>query len=135
MASVEINYLAVLVCGVLSMVTGGLWYGPILGKAWLKAVNKSEEELMKDFNMARTYTLAVLGHFLLALILAYLLDLTQATTISDGIRIAMTLGIGIVFSTMFINSLFERKKLLLVLINSGFQTINLIIFSIILILW
>ena len=46
-----INYLAVLVCGILAMGLGALWYSPmLLGKMWLVAVDKSEEELKQEFN-------------------------------------------------------------------------------------
>lgn len=33
---VPVNYLAILVAAVLSMVLGFLWYGPLFGKEWTK---------------------------------------------------------------------------------------------------
>lgn len=32
MAEVSVNLFAVLVCGIVSLVVGALWYGPIFGK-------------------------------------------------------------------------------------------------------
>ena len=35
----QLNYWAILVCGILSMVVGSIWYGPMLfGKVWMKIV-------------------------------------------------------------------------------------------------
>ena len=50
MPHVEINFLAVLVCGVVSMIIGATWYGPLFGKKWMKEEGSTEEELRKDFN-------------------------------------------------------------------------------------
>ena len=52
MAEVNINYLAVIVCGVISMIVGAMWYGPILGKLWMKQYGYTEEDLKKNFNPA-----------------------------------------------------------------------------------
>jgi hypothetical protein len=43
---ITINYLGILICGVLHQVLGALWYSPMLfGRPWLKAMGKSEEEV------------------------------------------------------------------------------------------
>ncbi len=36
MPEVPINYLAILVCGVVAIVIGFVWYGPLFGKQWMK---------------------------------------------------------------------------------------------------
>lgn len=33
---IEVNYLLVAILGVVSMVLGAIWYGPLFGKAWCK---------------------------------------------------------------------------------------------------
>lgn len=135
MLPVEINYLAVLVCGIISMVVGGVWYGPAFGKAWMKEVGYTEEDIRKDFNPGKTYGQAVLGHIIMALVLAYLLSLTGAETIGDGIRVSLSAWIGFIFATKFINSLFAKQSFKLVMIDSGYQLVNIILFGIVLILW
>ncbi|MFN3694309.1 MAG: DUF1761 domain-containing protein, partial [Ignavibacterium sp.] len=49
MNPVSINYLAVLVCGIISMVIGSLWYGPLFSKLWMKQHGFTEEDLNKNF--------------------------------------------------------------------------------------
>lgn len=135
MLSVDINYLAVLVCGALSMVSGFLWYGPIFGKAWMEEVGKTEEEIRKDFNPAKTYGLAVVGHIIMALVLAYFISLTGAATIVNGMRIALAGWVGLIAAPFFINGLFNHKSMRLFIIDSGYQLVNCIVFGIVLVLW
>ncbi|MFZ2167440.1 MAG: DUF1761 domain-containing protein [Minisyncoccia bacterium] len=40
-----INYTAVLVCAVLSMVAGALWYGPLFGKKWMAIVCATDMDM------------------------------------------------------------------------------------------
>ena len=135
MLPVDINYLAVVVCGIISMLIGAMWYGPVFGKAWMKEVGYTEEDLKKDFNPGKTYGLAVVSHIFMALVLAYLLQLTNASTILESVRISLSAWFGFIFLTMFINSLFARKTFRLVVIDSGYQLVNVILFGIILVFW
>lgn len=135
MYSVEINYLAVVLCGIVSLVVGAMWYGPVFGKLWMKQYNYTEEELRKDFNPAKTYGLAVLGHVIMALVLAYLISLTNASSVMDGIKVSFSAWLGFIAMTMFINKLFARKSYTLFFIDSGYQLVNMILFGIILVLW
>ncbi|MCX8105728.1 MAG: DUF1761 domain-containing protein [Ignavibacterium album] len=135
MNPVLINYLAVLVCGIISMVVGSIWYGPLFSKLWMKQHGFTEDELKKDFNPAKTFGLAFVGHLIMALALAYLISLTNAQSISDGLRVSLSTWLGFTAATMFVNSLFSRTTLTLFFIDSGYQLVNSIIFGVILILW
>lgn len=135
MNPVSINYLAVILCGIISMVIGAIWYGPVFGKLWMKQYGFTEELLRKDFNPAKTYGLAVMGHIVMALVLAYMISLTNAQTLSDGFRISIASWLGFIAATMFINGLFARKTFSLFLIDSGYQLVNMIVFGVILISW
>ena len=67
-----INWLAVLAATASAFVLGGLWYGPIFGKAWMAEMGFTEEEL-KEANMAKIYGTAFVLEFIIALQLAYFL--------------------------------------------------------------
>ncbi len=135
MNTISINYLAVIVSGILAMPIGALWYGPLFSKSWMKEVGYTEEDLKKDFNPGKTYGLAVVGHILMAFVLAYLFALTGAETMMRGFQIGISAWFGFIFLTMFINGLFERRSFKLLMINSGYQLVNIIVFTIVLILW
>lgn len=134
MYSVEINYLAVLVCGIIAMPIGAIWYGPVFGKAWMKEVGLTEEDV-KNFNPLKTYGLTFLAHLMMALIVAYFLELTGASTVVDGLRIALTAWVGFIGASMFINGLFTGKSAKLFTIDGGYHLLNMIIYGILLALW
>ena len=46
----EVNLLAVLVAGIVPMIVGFLWYGPLFSKRWLALMETTEEEIRKNFN-------------------------------------------------------------------------------------
>ena len=49
----EINWIGIIAATVSAFVLGGIWYGPIMGKSWMVAVGKTEEEL-KEAGIAYT---------------------------------------------------------------------------------
>lgn len=51
----EISWLATVVATALAFALGAVWYGPLLGKAWMAEHDFSEEDLRRDFNPAKTY--------------------------------------------------------------------------------
>jgi hypothetical protein len=135
MNTVDINYLAVLVCGVASMVIGFLWYGPIFGKAWMEEVGKTEEELRENFNPGKTYTLSFIAAVVTALALAYFLELTGAQTIMQSLRVSVTAWLGFIAAVFYLMSLFEDKTLRHVAISTGYYLVNMVVFGIILVIW
>ena len=38
----EVNYLAVLIAGIVPMIVGAIWYGPLFGKRWLGYMETTE---------------------------------------------------------------------------------------------
>jgi uncharacterized membrane protein YpjA len=42
----EVNWLAVIVCAVLSMVIGFIWYGPLFSKPWVKLLARPKSRLL-----------------------------------------------------------------------------------------
>lgn len=135
MVDTDINYLAVLVCAVVPMLIGSMWYGPIFGKAWLAVVGKTEEDLKKDFNPAKTYGLTVVANFIVAYVLARIMGYAGASTIMDGLVISSLCWLGFVACVFYINNLFEQRPNKLLLINIFYHFAVLIVFSIILSVW
>jgi hypothetical protein len=135
MGGVEINYLAVLVAGLVSFIVGSLWYGPLFGKSWMEAVGKTEDDLKKGFNPAKTYGLAFIAHVAVAFTLAYFISLTGADSMKDGFRVGITAWFGFSAATMYINFLFEGYKTKLFFINVGYYLTFFVVATLILMLW
>ena len=48
----QVNLIAVLVCGVVSLALGGLWYSPALfGKAWQRGAGLSDEQAKSGYGL------------------------------------------------------------------------------------
>jgi len=135
MTEVSINIFAVLVCGIVALAIGALWYGPIFGKLWMKGYGFTEDDLRKDFNSAKTYGLAVVAHIIAAYVLAYLIGYLNAYSVSGAFHTAFWSWLGFVMMPMFINALFSRKNLATVFIETGYFLVFFILASLIIALW
>ena len=89
----QVNWIAVVVGGVFNMALGSLWYGPLFGKAWLRAIGKSPDEIESSATM---YVLPFLAGLVAAYVLAALVAGLGITVWWQGIVIgaAVWLGLG-----------------------------------------
>ena len=66
------NLLAILVAAATGFLIGGLWYGPLFGKAWMAEHGFTEEQL-RSSNMLKIYGLTFAFSVLSAVFLGHLL--------------------------------------------------------------
>lgn len=121
-AFTNINWLSIIVAGVSAFLIGGVWYGPLFGRAWMKEFGFTEEDL-KQRNIPKTFGLSLI----LALFAAINLDLFigAEASVSFGAMAGMLAGIGWVATFMGIIYLFEMRSLAAFLINAGYCVIAL----------
>lgn len=135
-ATQPINYFAIFVCAVAAIGLSSLWYSPmLLGKIWVDSLDKSEDELQKDFNPIKAYSISFLAQLVMAYILARIMSYAGVTTPEEGIRIAFMAWIGFTATTMTVNMLFEGKTFRQFLVDSGYHFLVLIIYGLILGIW
>ena len=125
----ELNWVGLLLCGIGSMVLGGLWYSPFLfGKAWQRGIGLSDDQLAAG-NMALIYGVA----FLLSIIAAAVFALLIGHRHGLLPWIAAGTGTGAVVAAAFgINYLFERRTFRQWLINGGYHLLQFSLFGLIL---
>lgn len=134
MPEADINYWAVLVAGLSSMVVGAIWYGNMLfAKPWMRLVGKTEEDLKGG--VAKAYTTMILLALVLAYILAHFVDYTGAETWMDGAVTAIWLWLGFVVTTKGADYVFSHKPLKLYLIDVGYHLVEMVVMGIILVVW
>ena len=80
----SINFLAVLVCVVVAMPVGFLWFGPLFGKAWAKHMGFEDMEPPGGGAMAKSMGLYALGSLLIAFVLAHSIIVWQPQTWGAG---------------------------------------------------
>ena len=129
-----VNYLAVFVAAVSMFLIGAVWYSKfIFGKAWMRANNFTEEETSNN-NVGKTFGLAFIFSFIMALNLAFFLA-DESTTLTWGIIAGALAGIGWVALGFALIALFERKSWKYILINGGYLIISFIAMGAILGAW
>lgn len=134
MPDVSINYVAVLVATLASMMLGAIWYAPrVFGKEWMRLTHLTEADT-KD-NRGAPMILMLVGSLVAAYVMAHFVDFTNAKTITDGIRTGAWIGIGFVFTAAMGEGIFSHKPARLLAINGGFQVVNLILLGAILAAW
>ena len=126
----EVNWIAVALCGVSSLVLGGLWYSPALfARSWQTAAGLSDEQ-------ARSGNMAVIfgGAFLLSLVAAAVFAMVLGSEMSLGAATAAGFSAGLcwVAASYGINYLFERRPLKLWAINGGYHVLQFTLFGLIL---
>jgi hypothetical protein len=132
----QVNYLAVLLCGIVAIGFGALWYSPFLfGKMWMQETDEFDEDVKNRNNSIRVYGLTFLGHVTMAYVLARIMVYTNATTVTEGMRIAFLCWVGFTASTMMINAAYEKKSIRVVAVDGGYHLIILLIFGIIIGAW
>ena len=126
----DVNWVAVLLCAVSSLVLGGIWYSPMLfAKPWQRAAGLSDEQAASG-NMAVIFG----GAFVLSLIAAAVFAMFLGREMGLGPSIAAGASVGLcwVAASFAINYLFERRPLSLWLINGGYHTLQFTLFGLIL---
>lgn len=131
-----INWLAIIVAAIIPMVVGGLWYSNLLfAKQWLALMGKTEEEIKKDFNPAKTYGIT----FVLCLVMAYVMDYfvhyTLSSTFMQGAKIGGLLWLGMVVTTAYQSVTFQDVKQGLYTMNMGYNLVCMLLMGGLLAVW
>lgn len=137
---VPINYLAVIVSTILSMILGFLWYGPLFGKPWMTLMGITKESMSgNQKGMGKTYALMALGSLITVFVLAHVVVFASAYTNTvgwmAGVSAAFWSWIGFVAPISMGTVLWEGKPWKLWLINSSYYLVSFIISGTILALW
>lgn len=127
-----LNWLSIIAAAISSFLIGGIWYGPLFGKAWIAEMTFTEEDL-KMRNMPKTFGLSLLLAFIAALILDMFIG-SEANLIF-GMMAGFFAGFGWVATYLGILYLFEMKSVKAYLINAGYCIISLTIMGVILGAW
>ncbi|MCX7797207.1 MAG: DUF1761 domain-containing protein [Melioribacter sp.] len=131
-----INFWAIFVCGLIAAVLDFLYYSPmLLGKIWIASIEKSEEEIKKDFGNLRICIKCFFAQLIMAYVLAKFMSYLGVATPQEGIRVAFMVWIGFIATSLTITYINENKKFTQFLIDGGFHFIVLLIFGIILGAW
>lgn len=133
----QVNYLAVIVCAIASEVIGALWFSPLLfAKQWMSALGIKPEDMeaMKKYAM-KGYIAAFVCAFIGAFAAAILIIRIDVGTIFGGMRLGAFVWLGFALTTALPATIFEGRKLKLLLINQAYYLIVFVLTGLILVAW
>lgn len=130
--TMAINWLAVSGAAITAFIIGGLWYGPLFGKAWMSAGNFNLEQL-KARNMGMVFGVSLLLMFIAAISLEMFIG--PEGTLSFGLFAGSMAGTTWVAAFLGVLYLFEQRSIKLFLINAGYCVVTLTIMGAILGNW
>mgnify|MGYP002630416251 FL=1 len=134
-----INYLAVFVAGLIPMIVGSIWYGPLFGKKWMELEGKTEEELRAKFNPLKSYGVTFVFALLMAYVLLHVLnafsDAYGMSGLTAGIQGGFWVWLGFVLTIGWQQVAFSGQSLALWLINSLYNLVTLVCMGALLSTW
>lgn len=137
----SINWLAVVVCVLVSMISGTLWYNPkTFFPIWWKGIGKTEKDTPGTNNMNLTWALTLLSSFVQAVAMAFMVNamgglMTGGVSAISGMGTGFMLWLGFVAPTYLVNKLFAGHGLKVWAIEVGNHLVNFVLFGAILGAW
>jgi hypothetical protein len=127
---VEVNYLAVFLAAVSSMIVGSIWYAPkVFGNTWMKLAGLTEGQLKKGgmMPMVWAFVLSLLTAYVLAHVTFLANHFYQHSFLQDALSTAFWVWLGFVVTRIMVHNLFELRpgKLNALALGNEFITIML----------
>jgi hypothetical protein len=131
----SLNWLAIITCTLLSMVSGTIWYNPkTFFPIWWKVVGGGKKQPGME-NMGTTWALTILSSFVQATFMALVVTAIGSMTIRSGMSVGFLLWLGLIAPTYLVNKLFAGHGLRIWAIEVGNHLVNFLIFGALLSVW
>lgn len=134
----DVNWLATIVAALVYFALGALWYAPpVLGKAWMRAVEWSPDDDEENTSPA-FYLMPLITCALTALALAMLAQATATDTFGEGLTLGLVVGIGVAAAVVFVTGVFDPKRRHLATwfgVTAGYHVVGITIAAVIVALW
>jgi uncharacterized membrane protein (DUF485 family) len=114
-----------------------VWFGALFGKIWQAALEQHGVKIEKPTSQVmvvkslQTFIL----NLVLALAVAFLVQVMNLTLVSQSIKLGLLLGICFSFTSISVTYVWESKSLKLLLIDVGYIFFGIILSAIIITLW
>ncbi|MBI3379317.1 DUF1761 domain-containing protein [Candidatus Gottesmanbacteria bacterium] len=136
MPQIDVNWLAIFVSAVVSMVIGFLWYGPLFGKQWMKLMDMTEKNMQgAKKGMQAMYAKSFVTMLVLGYVLAVFVGISGDGNVTEGALTGFWLWLGFMATTGFTETLFSGKSMNLFFINTGYQLAYMLVMGGMLAAW
>lgn len=128
----SINWLAVTAAAVSSFIIGGLWYGPLFGRTWMRVAGITPERAAQA-GRGMVFGVSFLLQFIAAVVLAAFLG--AEATLGFALGASLSVGLCWVATALGVVYLFEQRPLGHWAVNAGYQVVAFTVMGLILGLW
>lgn len=118
---VSINWIAVVIAAASAFVLGGVWYTVLFGRQWQELVGLSDEQVRQSQGKVFGGSAA-----LQVIMAASLAAFIGAEGLGFGLFAGAAVGLTLVAASFGVNYLFERKPLVLFVINGGYVALTFV---------
>lgn len=137
---IVINWWAIIVCAVASMVLGSIWYGPLFGKTWLRIIGASEMDIEKRKEMQKKamplyFIQIILSIFQVWVLAYYIAGWVEASALTNALWIWAGFVMPTVAATAMWNNNPRKIAWAQFLVQAGYQLVAFIMFALILGAW
>lgn len=133
MFEIDTHWIALLGSILIYLIVGAIWYSPkVFGEIWGEAMGFRPEELTPT---GKAWAGAILNGILTSIVLYLFIQLTNAATAFEGIKIAFLAWIGFTVPAQFGAVLWENRPFKVFLIHTGCMLVSLILMGLVLVTW
>ena len=132
----HVNYLAVVAAAVAMFLVGGVWYGAIFGKAWVRLHGYTPEQTKAmQGSAAKTYAIFLVTDLVRAWLTVLCFNALHVTSVAGAVCAATTLWIAYSATFHCENYAAHRKPFAAFLLDAGYQFLASAAGGVILVLW
>ena len=107
------NYLAIILSAVASMIIGSIWYGPLFGKKFMQLMEMDkwspERQAEEKKKMGKLYAMQLVASLLMFYVLSVFIAKEATMGVGAGINVALLTWIGFVVPTQLGNAIWGGK--------------------------
>lgn len=127
----NINLLAILAVGIVNMVVGSLWYGPLFGKKWMQLSGHNPQHK----SMTKSYMLGFMGALIMGYVMSYLIGLSGASSFMSGAQVGFWAWLGFIVPVEMGSVLWDGKSWKLFWLNALYYLVVLKLMGGVLAVW